>query len=122
MFALKRCGQFCKDQSSMTMSIAFQPTSPNKNEGTPEIFIPNLVAKLSNSGPSNHSLGLAVSQTPRYSEYNFQQIFKIVLETRLFLPHSQDWGIFEDPPEQAFEPRALDVYNSKFHIDCYHFI
>lgn len=56
-----------------------------------------------------------ILQVPKYTKNDPQQIFKTVLEARLFIAGKDS----DEPQEQTFKPWGLDIYRNKFYIDYY---
>lgn len=108
---------FCKNRASVSTFVSSMLCSASGNKRTPKFFVLNLTVEVLNSAPS-----LAASYTVKYSKHDFQKNFNTLLKAQRSSTYNQDWETSEDLLEQAVKYNTLDVYESKWHINCYNVI
>lgn len=83
-----------------------------------ELFVSPARAILGSlAGPINQKPTPAVPEKPKYTEFDLQQIFKVVLTSKTLARDHYD-----KPQEKFFKARVANVYKNKSYTDCNNFI
>ena len=118
MISIQGRGRFCRERPSIVPSVA--PSIA--------LFVALLdsspLLKSEISKKPNRPLrpkSSADTSVPKYSEDNFQRIFKAVLEAQAPAPTPAPAFIISEVPQKKLKARSSDVYCGKFHMNCYNF-
>ena len=114
------CQSFCRNLPSISKDkLAGAPQEPAFTNNTKT---PTYISTMSHiSTPTLAFFPTPANSTARYSEENFQQIFKTVLGAEASAPALRLLVLPHGPCERSLKVRFLNLYCGKTYIKCYNF-